>query len=68
MSEAAQTLDGWYSLHDLRAMNWSAWKALSSDERQTAIYEFQQFINKLNQTQNEKTRQPRFIHNRWTKG
>ncbi|KQL51156.1 heme peroxidase [Heyndrickxia shackletonii] len=54
MSEAAQTLDGWYSLHDLRAMNWPAWKALSSDERQTAIYEFQQFINKLNKTQSEK--------------
>ena len=54
MSEAAQTLDGWYSLHDLRAMNWTAWKELSSDERQAAIQEFHQFLNKLNETQEKK--------------
>lgn len=54
MSEAAQTLDGWYSLHDLRAMNWAAWKELSSDERQAAIHEFHQFLNKLNETQEKK--------------
>ncbi|TYR80221.1 heme-dependent peroxidase [Priestia megaterium] len=40
MAEAAQTLDGWYALHDFRSMNWSAWKQLSSDERQSAIHEF----------------------------
>lgn len=54
MSEPAQTLEGWYSLHDLRAMNWAAWKELSSDERQSAIYEFQQFLNKLNDSQEQK--------------
>jgi hydrogen peroxide-dependent heme synthase len=51
MSEPAQTLDGWYSLHDFRTMDWSAWKTLSSDERQAAIHEFLQFLDKLNKTQ-----------------
>jgi peroxiredoxin len=55
MSEAAQTLDGWYSLHDFRLMDWASWKLLSSDERQGAIHEFQRFLEKLNETQeNEK--------------
>ena len=27
MSEAAQTLDGWYCLHDFRSIDWSSWKA-----------------------------------------
>ena len=48
MSEAVETLDGWYALHDLRAMDWGAWKKLSSDERQAAIHEFLAFIEKLN--------------------
>ncbi|MEI5908262.1 hydrogen peroxide-dependent heme synthase [Bacillus spongiae] len=50
MSEPAQTLDGWYSLHDFRSIDWTTWKILSSDERQSAIYEFQQFLSKLNDT------------------
>ncbi|WP_421382193.1 hydrogen peroxide-dependent heme synthase [Bacillus salacetis] len=53
MSEPAQTLDGWYSLHDFRSMDWTSWKMLSSDERQTAINEFQGFLEKLNKTQTE---------------
>lgn len=48
MSEAAKTIDGWYCLHDFRLIDWTTWKMLSSDDRQTAIYEFQQFLNKLN--------------------
>jgi chlorite dismutase len=54
MSEPAQTLDGWYSLHDLRSIDWPSWKALSSDERESAIYEFLQFLEKLNKTQENK--------------
>ncbi|RBW67401.1 hydrogen peroxide-dependent heme synthase [Bacillus taeanensis] len=46
MSEAAQTLDGWYCLHDFRKMNWSAWKQLSSEDRATAINEFLGFLEK----------------------
>ncbi|WP_335871421.1 hydrogen peroxide-dependent heme synthase [Bacillus sp. 2205SS5-2] len=50
MSEPAQTLDGWYSLHDFRSMDWTTWKMLSSDERESAMYEFLQFLTKLNGT------------------
>jgi hydrogen peroxide-dependent heme synthase len=53
MSEPAQTLDGWYSLHDFRAMDWTSWKMLSSDERQTAINEFHGFLEKMNKTQDK---------------
>ncbi|WP_010175666.1 hydrogen peroxide-dependent heme synthase [Bacillus coahuilensis] len=53
MSEPAQTLDGWYSLHDFRAIDWTTWKMLPSEERAAAIQEYHQFLNKLNQTQEE---------------
>jgi hydrogen peroxide-dependent heme synthase len=51
MSEAAQTLEGWYSLHDFRSMDWTAWKLISSDERQSAIHEFHAYLDKINQAQ-----------------
>lgn len=54
MSQAAQTLDGWYSLHDFRAMDWTSWKRLSSDERQAAIHEFLGLMEKWQKTENEK--------------
>ncbi|WP_028401817.1 hydrogen peroxide-dependent heme synthase [Ectobacillus panaciterrae] len=51
MSEAAKTLDGWYCLHDFRTMDWTAWKQLSSDERQKAIVEFLNIVEKWNKTE-----------------
>jgi len=54
MSQAAQTLDGWYSLHDFRAMDWTSWKRLSSDERQAAIHEFLGLMEKWQKTESEK--------------
>ncbi|MBN2982855.1 MULTISPECIES: hydrogen peroxide-dependent heme synthase [Cohnella] len=36
MSEAAQTLEGWYVLHDFRTIDWTAWNAASSAEREQA--------------------------------
>lgn len=51
MSEAAQTLDGWYSLHDFRTMDWTLWKSVSSDERQAAIHEYLGMLEKWNVTQ-----------------
>lgn len=45
-NEAAQTLDGWYSLHDFRTVDWSAWRTLSSDERQAAVHEFLGLLEK----------------------
>jgi hydrogen peroxide-dependent heme synthase len=55
MSEAAQTLEGWYSLHDFRSMDWTAWKLISSDERQSAIHEFHAYLDKINQAQEAET-------------
>ncbi|MEH7222249.1 hydrogen peroxide-dependent heme synthase [Bacillus sp. JJ1566] len=53
MAEAAQTLDGWYCLHDFRSIDWTSWKTLSSDERQAAIHEFLGLVEKWNKTQSE---------------
>ncbi|GIP40718.1 putative heme-dependent peroxidase YwfI [Paenibacillus sp. J31TS4] len=39
MSEAVETLEGWYALHDFRSINWATWKYLSEEERQQAIDE-----------------------------
>ncbi|WP_020059738.1 hydrogen peroxide-dependent heme synthase [Bacillus sp. 123MFChir2] len=54
MSEAAKTLDGWYCLHDFRSMDWAAWKTLSSDERQQAMFEFLNIVKKWNKTETAK--------------
>ncbi|MFD2629306.1 hydrogen peroxide-dependent heme synthase [Oceanobacillus kapialis] len=37
MVEAVETMDGWYSLHDLRTIDWNAWKLASEEERKEAI-------------------------------
>ncbi|PSL40574.1 chlorite dismutase [Planomicrobium soli] len=55
MNEAAITLDGWYVLHDFRSMDWVAWKMLTDEERQFAIDEYQAFIEKVNQADENKT-------------
>lgn len=44
MSEAAQTLEGWYALHDFRAIDWTAWRLADEAERQKAMDELQQFL------------------------
>lgn len=45
MSEAVQTLDGWYCLHDFRKIDWTSWKQLSEAERNEAIHEFEHMLN-----------------------
>ncbi|WP_409272567.1 hydrogen peroxide-dependent heme synthase [Neobacillus sp. SCS-31] len=50
MNEAAQTLDGWYCLHDFRSMDWTTWKMTPADERQAAIDEFLGLVEKWNAT------------------
>ena len=57
MSEPAQTLEGWYTLHDLRTMDWAAWKLLASDERQAAIHEFSQYLERAKCCSRTKRRQ-----------
>ncbi|KAA9012544.1 hydrogen peroxide-dependent heme synthase [Niallia endozanthoxylica] len=53
MSQAAKTLDGWYCLHDFRTMDWTTWKMASSEERESAIQEFQGLVDKWNRTEKE---------------
>lgn len=46
MVEAVETFDGWYSLHDLRSIDWTAWKYAKEEERQNAIAEFTELLSK----------------------
>ncbi|GGE82399.1 hydrogen peroxide-dependent heme synthase [Priestia taiwanensis] len=54
MSEAAKTLDGWYCLHDFRLIDWSRWKLLTNDERQTALAEFTNLLEKWGLAEEQK--------------
>lgn len=40
MSEAAQTIEGWYALHEFRSIDWAAWKSLGESERDGIEKEF----------------------------
>ncbi len=55
MSEAAQTLEGWYALHDFRSMDWTSWKHISEKDRQKAEEEYYALVQKWNQSEIEKT-------------
>ncbi|MBJ6362270.1 hydrogen peroxide-dependent heme synthase [Paenibacillus sp. GCM10012307] len=54
MSEAAQTLEGWFALHDFRTINWSAWKLASQDARRQAEDELRSFIGEWSATEDSK--------------
>lgn len=45
MSEVAETLDGWYSLHLFYAIDWTTFRLVSEDERESMISELESFIN-----------------------
>ncbi|ETT87255.1 hydrogen peroxide-dependent heme synthase [Viridibacillus sp. FSL R5-0477] len=55
MIEAAQTLDGWYVLHDFRSIDWASWKLVSEEERQAAVEEFIKYLEKINEADIAKT-------------
>lgn len=44
MSEAAQTLEGWYALHDFRKLDWTAWRSAAATERSQALDELHTFL------------------------
>ncbi len=54
MSEAIQTLEGWYALHDFRLIDWTAWKAASPELRKQAEDELSAFLRQWQQTENDK--------------
>ncbi|CAC6703238.1 chlorite dismutase [Staphylococcus aureus] len=44
MSQAAETLDGWYSLHLFYAVDWASLRLVPKDERDALVTEFQSFL------------------------
>ncbi|WP_182200786.1 hydrogen peroxide-dependent heme synthase [Paraliobacillus salinarum] len=55
MAEAVETMDGWYCLHDLRKIDWNAWKKASIVEQEAAITELQSLLTKWDVIDEEKT-------------
>ncbi|HEY0828644.1 MAG TPA: hydrogen peroxide-dependent heme synthase [Bacilli bacterium] len=54
MSEAAQTLEGWYALHDFRAVDWNSWRNLSTVDRQEAQKELLLFLKEWSAIEEQK--------------
>ncbi|WP_276354062.1 hydrogen peroxide-dependent heme synthase [Cohnella caldifontis] len=54
MSEAAQTLDGWYALHDFRTIDWGAWKDASPEDREEALHGLRQLVADWEETEERK--------------
>lgn len=46
MVEAVETMDGWYSLHDLRTIDWTSWSLASDEARKEAREEFENLLTK----------------------
>lgn len=46
MSQAPQTLEGWYALHDIRAFDWTSWKRLDPDEQKVIAEEAIEFFQR----------------------
>ncbi|MGV3724975.1 MAG: hydrogen peroxide-dependent heme synthase [Actinomycetota bacterium] len=44
MPEVPETLEGWYTLHDFRLIDWPRWKALPAEERTAALAEAAEFL------------------------
>jgi peroxiredoxin len=54
MSEAVQTLEGWYALHDFRMIDWPAWKSASPEQRKQAEDDLAAFLQQWQQVENDK--------------
>ncbi|AGA58831.1 Putative heme-dependent peroxidase GK3416 [Thermobacillus xylanilyticus] len=55
MSEAAQTLEGWFALHDFRTIDWSAWKQADAAEREQAAGELRRMMEEWASVEAAKT-------------
>lgn len=54
MVEPVETMDGWYSLHDFRTIDWTSWKLASEEERREAITDIQQLLAEWDETEEAK--------------
>ena len=57
MSEAAETLDGWYSLHLFYAMDWTTFRLVPEDEREAMISELKSFVEDKSKARDSHTGQ-----------
>lgn len=55
MVKAVETMDGWYSLHDLRSLDWNAWKLATESERQAAIAGLEKMLTKWEAVEEDKS-------------
>jgi len=55
MSEAAQTLEGWYALHDFRSIDWTAWKEADPGVRSRAMDELHSLLKQYQAAEDAKT-------------
>ncbi|MDF2669610.1 MAG: hypothetical protein K0R67_1916 [Paenibacillus sp.] len=62
MSDAVQTLEGWYALHDFRTIDWSAWKAASPEERAQAEDELHTLLHEWRSVEESKLGSTAFYH------
>ena len=61
MSEAAETLDGWYSLHLFYAVDWATFRLVPEDEREAMINEFKHSLTIKLVLENNKLATTRYI-------
>ncbi|MBW5447291.1 heme-dependent peroxidase [Cohnella sp. CFH 77786] len=54
MSEAAQTLEGWYALHDFREIDWTAWNQANAAEKNEALADLMTFVAKCEDVEERK--------------
>ena len=52
--QAAETLDGWYTFHDFRRIDWSRLKQVEAAVRTKMVHEFQAFLSELAQVEEQK--------------
>ncbi len=55
MSAKLENLEGWYTLHDFRMMDWSSWLLLKDQERTRIQEELASVLNQFNQVNTDKT-------------
>lgn len=54
MSEAVQTLEGWFSLHDFRRVDWNSFKRISQADRRRAVDSLLGLVREWEATESEK--------------
>lgn len=54
MADAAQTLEGWYALHDFRSLDWGAIRKLSEAEKAEIFNEWMGFVHHWSEVEKRK--------------